>query len=356
MLDHYCSSAALYPAELFWRDNFAHIIGRGYRLRSRYNPDWVPSWQNGRQQRGAEDSIPTRGFCGNVNNAWRCVDDLPVVLKRARHDELAILQHLHGLPRSPDNRTIPLLDFFPVEHDLHSFIIVMPMCGRIDEPPVFTQLGDLLRAFHQLAKGLSFMHQYRIAHRDACVGNFVEDRSRLVPGGQQFKLSRLQPDGRKQIKSLKRSAIQPAYYIIDFELSLIEAHAAQCCGKVGQDKSVPEDSDQNYDPFLRDIYQFGSAIRTYFLEKYEGLEPVLHLVDQMTRTISTERPTAADVAQQLQLLCEEFPVGPRICLRNASYFAKRRIQFMNRAQLYLARIRNNRETREIGTIPVSPRV
>ncbi|KAK7040988.1 hypothetical protein R3P38DRAFT_2892681 [Favolaschia claudopus] len=311
MLDHYCSSAALYPAE------------------SRYNPDWVPSWQNGRQQRGAEDSIPTRGFCGNVNNAWRCVDDLPVVLKRARHDELAILQHLHGLPRSPDNRTIPLLDFFPVEHDLHSFIIVMPMCGRIDEPPVFTQL-------------------------DACVGNFVEDRSRLVPGGQQFKLSRLQPDGRKQIKSLKRSAIQPAYYIIDFELSLIEAHAAQCCGKVGQDKSVPEDSDQNYDPFLRDIYQFGSAIRTYFLEA--RLEPVLHLVDQMTRTIPTERPTAADVAQQLQLLCEEFPVGPRICLRNASYFAKRRIQFMNRAQLYLARIRNNRETREIGTIPVSPRV
>ncbi len=32
-------------SELFWRDRYDWLLQRGYRLRSRYKPDWKPSWE-----------------------------------------------------------------------------------------------------------------------------------------------------------------------------------------------------------------------------------------------------------------------------------------------------------------------
>ena len=38
-------AATLKPAELYWRDHYEWLFERGYTLRSRYKPDWVPSWR-----------------------------------------------------------------------------------------------------------------------------------------------------------------------------------------------------------------------------------------------------------------------------------------------------------------------
>lgn len=35
----------LYPEEIWWRDHFLWLKDVGYLLRSRYSPEWVPSWE-----------------------------------------------------------------------------------------------------------------------------------------------------------------------------------------------------------------------------------------------------------------------------------------------------------------------
>jgi len=48
--------AGLLPWEMWWRDCYRVLESRGYRLRPRYHPDWVPSWKkSGEGFRTAED-------------------------------------------------------------------------------------------------------------------------------------------------------------------------------------------------------------------------------------------------------------------------------------------------------------
>ena len=37
---------ALGSWEIFWRDHWDWLQQKGYLLRPRYKPDWVPSWRN----------------------------------------------------------------------------------------------------------------------------------------------------------------------------------------------------------------------------------------------------------------------------------------------------------------------
>src|ERR1700727_2123490 len=35
----------LNPSEIYWRDHQPWLASRGYMLRPRYSPNWVPSWE-----------------------------------------------------------------------------------------------------------------------------------------------------------------------------------------------------------------------------------------------------------------------------------------------------------------------
>jgi hypothetical protein len=37
--------STLEEAEIYWRDRYDWLLEHGYRLRPRYQPDWVPSWK-----------------------------------------------------------------------------------------------------------------------------------------------------------------------------------------------------------------------------------------------------------------------------------------------------------------------
>jgi hypothetical protein len=51
---------ALFRNEEWWRDQYSAIYGRGYDLRPRYHPNWVPSWtRSGRDFYAVEDGQPT---------------------------------------------------------------------------------------------------------------------------------------------------------------------------------------------------------------------------------------------------------------------------------------------------------
>jgi len=50
----------LFPWEIWWRDRYHVLESCGYRLRSRYHPDWVPSWKkSGKSFLTVEDGQPS---------------------------------------------------------------------------------------------------------------------------------------------------------------------------------------------------------------------------------------------------------------------------------------------------------
>lgn len=59
VVTHPSAPGELYPAEVIWRDNYDFLEASGYRLRSRYKPDWVPSWRGtSRLWAFCEDGLP----------------------------------------------------------------------------------------------------------------------------------------------------------------------------------------------------------------------------------------------------------------------------------------------------------
>lgn len=44
--DEAMEECRLMSFEIFWRDHYLWLEKQGYRLRSRYHPDWVASWKD----------------------------------------------------------------------------------------------------------------------------------------------------------------------------------------------------------------------------------------------------------------------------------------------------------------------
>ena len=43
---------------LYWRNNYEWLRDRGYQLRPRYSPDWIPSWMGTtKHHRNFEDGV-----------------------------------------------------------------------------------------------------------------------------------------------------------------------------------------------------------------------------------------------------------------------------------------------------------
>ncbi|KAJ7611139.1 hypothetical protein DFH06DRAFT_1345696 [Mycena polygramma] len=285
----------LHAREIFWTDQFIAILKAGYRLGNRYDPNKLLSWKKA-------DTWPTINYMATTNVAWRLQDNLQVVLKRVGREELDVVRHLQSLPQIPRNHTIPLLDEICLK-DEESWRHLSSCHGLAHSIP--------LPNFN--LSGIDFLHEHKIAHRDVCPPNFVEDKTELVPAGANFRYPSLAPDGKRTIRAKSRSQVTVAYYIIDFELSLVNPGLAT--GIVGQDISAPElhnSGDGSYDPFKLDIYCFGNMILSKLKPNLPELDwtPLLPLLDSMTHKDPRHRPTSASVGQQLKLLREVHPIGP----------------------------------------------
>ncbi|SJL11189.1 uncharacterized protein ARMOST_14592 [Armillaria ostoyae] len=321
--------------EIFWRDTYHFLCERGYKLRPRYHPDWVPSWKPGREL-DAEDWQCIHGR-GAVNDAFSLKTQAKVVLKVIESDELPILRIFNdpSVRSLPNNRTVPILETIHLEDDPgKKVIIVMPFLRWFFDPP-FETLHQILDACQQLLSGLAFIHEHHVAHRlvfpirlipkcvdicftrDACYLNIVMDSSRLIPKGFQLNDPWIAADVKSSYKAGSRSSVHPInYYYIDFELSVIvNDEEPLAYGRVGLDRSVPEwaTPDKPYNPYKLDIYQLGNVFRKEFTERYIGVEVLLPLVESMTQPIPNERPTAAEALATLEAVSGT--PSRHICLR-----------------------------------------
>ncbi|KAJ6602637.1 hypothetical protein DFH09DRAFT_1069021 [Mycena vulgaris] len=247
--------------ENFWVDNQTFLLGRGYQLRPRYHPDWIPSWtvaQNRYNQ--YEDNLDINSIC--ALDATRIDDGKKVILKRVLNDghELGIIKYLNtpSVRSDPRNRTIPLLDIIPLP----------------DSPC------------------------------DIAPQNMMMDETRVIPKGSHFSNPRTHTGFYDLFSWNDRCTVGPVdYYYIDFGLSLYfpdGEDAALYVGTLRTFPTIPELSQTvPYNPFKVDIFQLGLTIHN-LIDAYPELEEFRPVVDNMTAKNPNDRPNPLDASTQLR--------------------------------------------------------
>ncbi len=200
-------AGTLVMTERWWRDHYNDIAAKGYRLRPRYHPQWVPSWQKtGKDFYTAEDGqativrivafflvrILTRELkLRAAMDATRIRDGHPVMLKKVLPGDGPHELRINQLFSSPehsnkgDNHCAPLLDVIELPENFGTQkLMVFPLLRPFNQPRVQT-FGEFVAFFTQICEarqdlftcsffalmlftqGVRFMHQRNVAHRYA---------------------------------------------------------------------------------------------------------------------------------------------------------------------------------------------
>ncbi|KAG8785310.1 hypothetical protein FRC12_017748 [Ceratobasidium sp. 428] len=260
-------------AEDRWVSFQPYLLSKGYQLRPRYQPDWVPSWtitgDNPFDCEDSADSIPLRTL-----DAMRLADKRQVVIKmiipskldREGEEELQIIQHFSSPPHSdnPSNHAVPCLDSFPIPGMEDSMFYVMPLLSEYMEPP-FCSLSDIHDFLVQVIEGLEFLHKNGVAHCDIASANIMMDASPLYDEPFHPFYQHRSLDGKRLIlPKYLRSQRPVRYYYIDFGYAKWFRDPNTPRSLVGTlaREPAPEQMDgAAYDPFIADIFQLGAVLR-----------------------------------------------------------------------------------------------
>ncbi|OSX58938.1 hypothetical protein POSPLADRAFT_1151938 [Postia placenta MAD-698-R-SB12] len=290
--------------ELEWVDRQKFLQSRGYMLRSRYRPEWVPSWQGlDKLPIECEDGIllPLRP---ELTDATRISDGKLVYIKRVKtgdqESRIATMLSSPPLLNDPANHCVRVLDLFQDEDDAAVSYMVMPFLRLVDDPP-FETVWDLLDLATQLLE---------VSANDSHCSykNLMMDADALFPNGfhpiRKFSL----PDGFTPAPWRSRKDMPIKYYYVDFGISVQippNTHAKLAVGPYGRDQEVPElSADIPYDPFKVDIFIIGNFFRRNLYDVFSNVDFFLPLIESMTRRRPESRPTAEEALSQWQIIRE----------------------------------------------------
>ncbi|KAG5715483.1 hypothetical protein E4T56_gene12734, partial [Termitomyces sp. T112] len=237
----------LTSGEVFWRDHYQFLKDRGYALRKRYDPDWIPSWINtSKGWLDCEDAVHIPNY--QVLDATRADGSL-VVLKRVDteryENEISILNHLSSEPftSDPRNHCVPILEIINPPEGSHIAFVVMPYLFKVDFPP-FETIGEAIGFFKQVFEGLLYMHENHIIHGDCKSNNVMADTACLFDSPPHPSKKYMKRDFSGMVSKQTSRTLKPVkYYLIDFGLA--EIYRPQDApflrqGPWGGDKTVPE--------------------------------------------------------------------------------------------------------------------
>ncbi|OJT07918.1 hypothetical protein TRAPUB_1197 [Trametes pubescens] len=290
----------LMPKELFWQARHRFLKDRGYMLRSRYSPNWKPSWTGTNlDPTFCEDSVLLIDH--QVIDATRLSNHERVAIKsfHKQGQEMYIAQFFASI-RDPTNHCVPVHEIFTDPYEPHLGLMVMPYLRPCNNPE-FATIGDVIEFVDQTIDGLVFMHKHNVAHRDVSVANIMMDARSLYPSGHHpvqlgYSLDLLSP-----VSPLPRAGRNIRYFYIDFGLSarFPEGTPSLVIGDVGRNADVPELSDTvPYDAFKVDIFSLGHLYSKLFEQRYINMEFLLSLIETTTQRRPELRPTAEQVRRE----------------------------------------------------------
>ncbi|KAH9888338.1 kinase-like domain-containing protein [Cubamyces lactineus] len=292
----------LLPTELFWQARQPFLYEHGYQLRPRYSPNWDPSWKGTRlDPTFCEDSIMLVVGNYQVIDARKLKDNKLVAIKQFRNDtqEARIAQFLSSIT-DPLNHCVTIHEVLSDPFDPQLSLMVMPYLRPCRDPD-FATIGDVVDFVNQTLEGLVFMHRHNVAHRDIAVENIMMDAASLYPGGHHPVRRHYTPDGLYEVTPLPRGDHSVTYLYVDFGLSSWFPGDASpyVVGRVGRDKQAPElSSTVPYNAFKLDIFTLGNLYSQEFEQRYNGMQFLIPLIDNMRQPRPELRPTAAQLLAQ----------------------------------------------------------
>ncbi|KAF7312510.1 Protein kinase domain-containing protein [Mycena indigotica] len=306
----------LKSSDLHWLARRVFLETSGYRLRPKFQPDYVPdpdaSWYE-------ERATHTRGA---IMDATRISDERPVILKsvstRMHPHEVKIARLFSSPPlaENPRNHCVPIFDVLQDPEDADKQIIVMPRLIEMDRP-LFETVGEVVDCFRQIFEGVEFMHDNFVAHRDCWGPNIAQDPTLLFPWGFHPVYTTQDPANLRPASHIARTFCWPRYFIIDFGLSRrYDPFGGPPLEPVirGGDRSPPEHHKHPLvcNPFPTDIYFLGNFLKQDFLlSRWAGKKrmpvPSLRflegLINDMTQEDPSLRPTIGEVIERFDVLC-----------------------------------------------------
>ncbi|KAH7332913.1 kinase-like domain-containing protein [Rhizoctonia solani] len=293
-----------------WVSFQPYFLTKGYRLRPRYNPDWIPSWRTtGLEPSECEDSIDSMPL--RVLDATRIKDNRQVVIKILKpeqggegKEELAVLQHFATPPLRDDasNHVVPCWDTFPIPGEEHGCFVVMPLLGRYDEP-AFDTISEVHDFLQQLFEGLEFMHKNDTAHCDIATANIMMESHLLYDEPFHPVYQGLSLDTKRRIYP-RHSRLEKhvRYYFIDmgFATWFRDTNSPRLItGKFARILAPEQKIDKPYDPFLVDVYQLGTVIKQDLILQNKAFNFLQQIADEMTQPDPSVRPPLSKARQSM---------------------------------------------------------
>ncbi|KAJ3481137.1 hypothetical protein NLI96_g7863 [Meripilus lineatus] len=290
-------------SESFWLDHSEWLEEKGYMLRPRFRPGWVPSWVTGNNP--VPWVVEDQTYLGHPEtmDATRISDNAMVMMKRMNYSlesEIATYFSTEPLASHPRNHCVPVYEVLQVPDptgDDDEIIIVMPFLRHFWNPR-FKSVGEAVEFFRQIFEGLQFIHEHNISHRDVSSLNIMMDPRPTFPEMFHPAVVSRSRDFKSFAKFHTRTARPTKYLFIDFGNSekFEPGQERKVYPLRGGDKSVPEfRQGGDIDPFPADVYCIGNLIRRQFLEPAKGVEFIQPLIDDMVQTDPTKRPTMDEV-------------------------------------------------------------
>ncbi|TBU31676.1 hypothetical protein BD311DRAFT_688661 [Dichomitus squalens] len=303
-------------AEYFWRDHQSWLREQGYLLRSRYHPDWKPSWAGTKKNYKACEDGQVSGIFG-ILDATRTSDDRVVVLKQLSkiyhpyEVEISKLFSSKPLASEPRNHSVPIYDVLQSPLDEDIVILVMPYLIRHQEVR-FETIGEAVECFRQLFEGLQFIHEQHVAHRDVMLLNVMMDVAPLFSEIPHFLNRERSYDYQRRVRRYTRTERPVRYFYIDVGISRRYAPDDTAPLEdiiVGGDKSVPEFEGTNdpQNPFWTDIYYLGNLIQTQFLQRAKGFEFMQPLISDMVERDPSKRPSIDEACARFEEILSSLP-------------------------------------------------
>lgn len=289
----------LFYSEEWWRNHQKWLRTCGYSLRPRYDPGWsAPA--------SREEELRKAGW---VMDAVRARDGAAVALKRVPHatasDEERIMRRLTSDPlvSHPDNPCPPLYEVLEVQDEDDVNIFVLPYLRPFDSPP-FETIGEVMDFCRQAFRGLSFLHEHHIAHRDPHSQNIMLDPQHMYPTGFYTGVAHhahRTPDFVGRAQAFTRTQRPSKYYWIDYGLAVSAAPDALVPYVRGGDKSIPETRQlvSEANSYKIDVWVMGHLLQKHLVRRYSGL----HILDPLIASMCQDRPQdRSDMATATQHL------------------------------------------------------
>ncbi|OCB92166.1 hypothetical protein A7U60_g458 [Sanghuangporus baumii] len=294
----------LSDGEIWWRERHSLLESRGYRLRERLRPGWIPSWTSNPRLRAVDCEDSMSNLFSQITDAMRVSDGSYVIIKKVKKSssEKAVAMFLSCI-NDPRNHCVPIIDSFADASDEKIEFLVMPLLRRFDDPS-YRAVNEVVDFLKQTLEGIAFMHSKNIAHRDCSDLNIMLDGTSMYPDGFHPVLHSRSRSWTAPAKFKSRTDSPGVkYFFTDFGLSTRFDDAVEerlVTGRICQ-THVPELSDTiPYDPFALDIYLLGDVYKRNFIEKYSNVQFLMPLVESMTRKDPSERPKADEALNQLE--------------------------------------------------------